>query len=214
MLQWGSSAGGRHRGDGPPRLPVFSPRCNCNGVYDHVWTLRCGPRKGLRGRHAFIQVYCEPISYLCRKSGTWCETVGVPFRISGIQLSDGGTKDKVAETMVKGMDATKEPRAWDTVTDFTERRKAAETVANYAGWKPASQVDVTGESNMTGYCVWNNNQTKYTPMSKRKMNKGCSFENISTILFKNVVNSICVDSCCKHNSLDCSTYKAVMATDK
>lgn len=52
----------------------------------------------------------------------------------------------VAETMVAGLDATKRNHAGDLDPDYAERRKSAETVAVFAGYKPAEQLDVTGES--------------------------------------------------------------------
>jgi hypothetical protein len=56
-------------------------------------------------------------------------------------------KEAVSETMVAGLDATKVTKQGVTVTDFTERRRSAETVATFAGMRPASQLDVApGES--------------------------------------------------------------------
>jgi hypothetical protein len=55
-------------------------------------------------------------------------------------------KDHVAETMVAGMDATKKAHDGTVITDFTERRKSAETVATFAGMRPAAQLEIQDES--------------------------------------------------------------------
>ena len=59
-----------------------------------------------------------------------------------------GLKDGIAETLVTGM-LTAEKKAKDGTmqTDYTERRKSAESVATFAGFRPATQVDLSpGES--------------------------------------------------------------------
>lgn len=59
-----------------------------------------------------------------------------------------GLHDGIAETLVEGMlAATKQGKDGATLTDYTERRKSAESVATFAGFRPATQVDLApGES--------------------------------------------------------------------
>ena len=67
----------------------------------------------------------------------------VKNKASGKDLKDG-----IAETLVTGMlNADKKAKDGSVVTDYTERRKSAESIATLAGFRPAATLELSpGES--------------------------------------------------------------------
>jgi len=82
-----------------------------------------------------------------------------------------GMKDTVADTMVAGMGAMKVTKQGKEVTDFTERRKSAETVATFAGMRPAATLEVSpGESYHERIVRLNSEVTSINPYAEEEDN--------------------------------------------